>query len=208
MTRVPPLLAVDIAAVGAAVALALIGVIAAGVVLSYFSGVAPVVERHTGRPWKRSAVITRPLLQWERVNLYLALEALRTAVPPGHPVIGMGYWNELTPALAATASRHAPVEYGVRPVSLTASTKVVVSGLYLLAPPGLAPFAAMLSRTSLDVLAPTADDAQKALDAILSEARERNAFRGQVLMVEQAAPAAGRATACCSTARPASARRW
>ncbi len=189
MTRVPPLLAVDVATVGAAVALALIGVIAAGVVYSYFSGVAPVVERHTGRPWKRSAIITRPLLQWERVNLYLALEALRTGVPPARPVIGMGYWNELTPALAANASRHAPVEYSVRPVSLTASTKVVVSGLYLLAPPGLAPFAVMLSRTALDVLAPTADDAQKALDAILAEARERNVFRGQVLMVEQAGPA-------------------
>ncbi|HEX4613034.1 MAG TPA: ATP-binding protein [Urbifossiella sp.] len=189
MSRVPPLLAVDFATVGTAVALVLIGLIAAGVVVSYFAGVSPVVDRHLGRPWKRGAVLTRPLLQWERVNLFLALETLRTETPAARPVIGMAYWNELTPALAANASRHAPVEYSIRPVSLAASTKVVVSGLYLLAPPGQAPFVAMLSRTALDILAPTADDAQKALDRVLAEARARNVFRGQVLMVEQAGPA-------------------
>lgn len=184
-----PLLAVDFTTVGAAVALALIGLVAAGVVVSYFAGVAPVVERHLGRPWKRGTVLTRPLPQWERVNLFLALEALRAETPGGRPVIGMGYWNELVPALAANAARNSPVEYGVRPVSLAATTKVVVSGLYLLAPPGVAPFVAMLSRSSLDLLAPTADDAQKALDRVLAEARARNVFRGQVLMVEQAGPA-------------------
>jgi len=188
MKPLPPLLAVDFATVGAAVALVLIGMVAAGVVVSYFAGVSPVVEKHLGRPWKRGAVITRPLLQWERVNLFLALETLREAAD-SRPVIGMGYWNELTPALAANASRNSPVEYTVRPTSLTNSTKVVVSGLYLLSPPGLAPFVAMLSRTALDILAPTADDAQKALDRVLSEARERNVYRGQVLMVEQAGPA-------------------
>jgi hypothetical protein len=189
MSSPPPLFAVDFATIGAAVALALIGLVAAGVVLSYYTGVSPVVERHLGRPWKRCAVITRPMLQWERVNLFLALEGLRADSPDARPVIGMGYWNELTPALAANAARHSPVEYTVRPTSLTGSTKVVVSGLYLLAPPGLAPFAAMLSRTALDILAPTADDAQKALDRVLAESRERNVFRGQVLMVEQAGPA-------------------
>ncbi|HYH67294.1 MAG TPA: hypothetical protein VD866_21535, partial [Urbifossiella sp.] len=114
MKPLPPLLAVDFATVGAAVALVLIGMVAAGVVVSYFAGVSPVVEKHLGRPWKRGAVITRPLLQWERVNLFLALEALRGDAAGSHPVIGMGYWNELTPALAANASRHSPVEYTVR----------------------------------------------------------------------------------------------
>ena len=189
MNRVPPLLAVDFATVGAAVALVLIGLVAAGVVVSYFAGVSPVVEKHLGRPWKRGAVITKPLLQWERVNLFLALEALREGSPGARPAVGMGYWNELTPALAANASRNSPVEYTVRPTSLTGSTKVVVSGLYLLSPPGLAPFVAMLSRTALDILAPTADDAQHALDRVLTEARDRNVYRGQVLMVEQAGPA-------------------
>lgn len=181
-----PLFAVDFATGGAVVVLLLIALIAAGVVIGYFSGVAPVVNRHLGRPWNRGTILARPLLNWERVNLFLALEALRAETPDAHKLIGMGYYNELTPALAANASRNTPLEYGVRPTSLTESTKVVAAGLYLLRPPGLAPFAAMLSRTSLDVLAATAEDAQKALDRVLAEARHRNVFRGQVLVVEQA----------------------
>lgn len=181
-----PLFAVDFATGGAVVVLLLIGLIAAGVVISYFSGVVPVVNRHLGRPWNRCTLLTRPVLNWERVNLFLALEALRSDTPDAHPVIGMGYYNELAPALSANASRHTPLEYTVRPTSLTETAKVVAAGLYLLRPPGMPPFAAMLSRGSLDVIAPTADDAQKALDRVLAEARKRNVFRGQVLVVEQA----------------------
>lgn len=180
------LFAVDFATVGAVGALVLLGLIAVGVVASYFSGIAPLVNRHLGRPWNRSAVLTRPLLNWERVNLFLALESTRAETPDAPPVIGMGYYNELTPALFANASRHTPLEYVVKPVSLTETTKVVVSGLYLLRPEGTPPFVAMLSRTSLDVIAPTPADAQQALDRILTESRKRNVYRGQVLVVEQA----------------------
>ncbi|MDB5311046.1 MAG: cell division protein FtsH [Gemmataceae bacterium] len=181
-----PLLAVDFATVGAAVALALLGLITAGVVVSYFSGVVPTVNRHLGRPWNRATVLTRPVLNWERVNLFLALEALRAETPDARPVIGLGYFNELTPALSANASRNTPLEFTVRPTSLLGTTKVVAAGLYLLRPPGLPPFGAMLSRTALDVIAPTAEEAQRALDRVLAEARARNVFRGQVLVVEQA----------------------
>jgi hypothetical protein len=181
-----PLFAVDFTTVGAVVALTLLGLIAVGVVLSYFSGVGPVVNRHLGRPWTRAAVLSRPLLNWERVNLYLALEALRAETPDARGVIGMGYYNELTPALAANASRNTPLEFTVRPTSLTESTKVVAAGLYLLRTADLPPFAAMLSRTTLDVMAPTAADAQRALDRVLAEGRKRNVFRGKVLVVEQA----------------------
>jgi hypothetical protein len=180
------LFAVDFATVGAVVALAIVGLIALGVVLSYFSGVGPVVNRHLNRQWGRCTVLNRPMLNWERVNLFLALEGLRTETPNAAPLIGAGYYNELTAVLAANASRHSPVEYTVRPLSLNETTKVVVAGLYLLHPPGLTPFVALLSRTGLDVMAPTAEEAQAALDRILGEARKRNVFRGQVLVVEQA----------------------
>jgi hypothetical protein len=183
----PALLAVDFATVGAVVALVLVGLVALGVLLSYFSGLAPVVNRHLGRPWNRATVLTKPVPNWERVNLYLALEGLRAETPGARPVVGLGYYNELTAALAANAGRHAPLEYTVRPVSLRETAKVVVTGLYLLRPPGLPPFAAFLSRTSLDLIAPTPADAQAALDRVLAEARARNVFRGQVLVVEQAA---------------------
>jgi len=181
-----PLFAVDFTTVGAVVALALLGLVAGGVVLGYFSGVAPVVNRHLGRAWNRGTVLTRPLLNWERVNLYLALETLRAETPAGRGVIGAGYYNELSALLAANASRRTPVEYTVRPTSLTETTKVVVAGLYLLAPAGLPPFVALLSRATLDILAPTAEAAQHALDRVLAEGRRRNVFRGQVLVVEQA----------------------
>lgn len=176
----------DFATVGAVVALALLGLIVLGVVLSYFSGIVPTVNRHLGRPWTRATILTRPLLNWERVNLFLALEAIRTEGPDAKPVIGMGYYNELTAALAANASRNTPIEFTVRATALHQTAKVVNAGLFLLAPPGLAPFAVMLSRGSLDVIAATADDAQQALDRLLAEARKRNVFRGQVLVVEQA----------------------
>jgi hypothetical protein len=180
------LFAVDFATVGAAVALALLGLIAAGVVASYFTGVVPTINRHLGRPWTKATVLTRPVLNWERVNLYLALEALRAETPDARPVIGLGYYNELTPALAANSSRNTPLEYTVRPTGLHETAKVVAAGLYLLRPPDLPPFGAMLSRTSLDVIAPTPEDAQRALDRVLAEARARNVFRGQVLVIEQA----------------------
>src|SRR5439155_16370072 len=121
-----------------------------------------------------------------RVNLFLALDALRAETPDAKPVVGMGYYNELTAALNANASRNTPLEYVVRPTALHQTTKVVTSGLFLLHPPGLAPFAAMLSRNSLDVMATTPQDAQRALDRVLAEARQRNVYRGQVLVVEQA----------------------
>ena len=171
--------------------LLLVLVVVGAVMASYLFAVARVVNGHLGRHWKKAAVLTRPLLNWERVNLFLALEALRDETPDARPVIGMGYYNDLTSALAQGASRNSPVEYAVKPTSLSTSAKVVVSGLYLLRPSGLSPFAALLSRTSLEVMAATAEEAQAALDRILSEAQKRNVFRGQVLVVEQAGFAPG-----------------
>ena len=172
--------------VASAALLLILALIAVGVVANYYSGVVPTVNRHLGLPWKRATVLTRPLLNWERVNLFLALEALREQTPGARRVIGMGYYTELTAALSANASRNSPLEYTVKPVSLTETRKVVTSGLYLLDPEGTGPFGAMLSRESLDVIAATADAAQAALDRVLAEARRRNVFRGQVLVVEQA----------------------
>jgi AAA+ superfamily predicted ATPase len=187
----PLFAAPNLATVGLGIAVFLIAAIGVGVLLSYLGGVAPTVNRHLGVPWNRAAVLTRPLLNWERVNLFLALEALREQTPDARPVIGMGYYADLSGALAQNAARTAPVEYTVKPVGLNETTKVVNSGLYLLAPPGMAPFAALLSRDSLDVMAPTADAAQQALDRVLAEARRRNVYRGQVLVVEQAGLAHG-----------------
>ena len=70
------------------------------------------------------------MLQWERVNLFLALEALRDATPDAAPIISLGYYNELISALTANVSRKAPVEYAVRSTSLTTTTKVIACGLY------------------------------------------------------------------------------
>jgi hypothetical protein len=148
--------------------------------------VVRTVNRHIGRHWKRATIVTRPVLDWERVNLFLALEALRTATPNAPRVFSFSYHNELPAGLNMNVSRVMPVEYAVRPTSLTTTTKVVVCGLYLLHPPGAAPFAALLSRTALEVLAATPEEAQAAHDRILAEAAKRNVYRGQVLVVEQA----------------------
>jgi AAA+ superfamily predicted ATPase len=185
------LAAPDLATVGLGIAVFLIVAIGLGVFVSYLGGIAPTVNRHVGVPWNRATVLTRPLLNWERVNLFLALEALREETPDARGVIGMGYFGDLSGALHQNASRNAPLEYTVRPVGLNATTKVVNSGLYLLRPPGMPAFAAMLSRDSLDVMAATADAAQQALDRVLAEARKRNVYRGQVLVVEQAGLAHG-----------------
>jgi AAA+ superfamily predicted ATPase len=182
----PLVASVETTTVASVAFLLILVLIAVGLVAGYYGSIVPVVNRHLGVPWKRATVLTRPLLNWERVNLFLALEALRGETPAARPVIGTGYHTELTAALASKASRGAPLEYTVRPVSLTQTTKVVNGGLYLLRPPGLGPFVALLSRESLDVMAPTADEAQAALDRVLAEARRRNVYRGQVLVVEQA----------------------
>jgi hypothetical protein len=170
----------------AAALLLILALIVVAVLAAYFGSIVPTVNRHLGLTWKRATVLTRPLLNWERINLFLALEALREQTPAARPVIGVGYHTELATALAGKASRGTPLEYTVRPISLTRTTKVVNAGLYLLRPPGLGPFVAMLSRESLDVMAPTPDAAQAALDVVLAEARRRNVYRGQVLVVEQA----------------------
>ncbi|HJZ55970.1 MAG TPA: hypothetical protein VKE74_13455, partial [Gemmataceae bacterium] len=176
----------DFTTVAAIVALVLLSVLGIGLVIGYFNGIAPAVNRHLGSKWTRATILTRPLMNWERVNLFLALESVRAETPNAHPVIGMGYYNELTPALSANVSRNTPLEYAVKPTALHQTVKVVNAGLYLLHPPAMAPFAAMLSRTSLDVIAATPEDAQRSLDRLLSEARRRNVYRGQVLVVEQA----------------------
>src|SRR5581483_7585651 len=144
------------------------------------------VNRHLGVNWRKATVLNRPLLNWERVNLFLALEQLHKATPNARPVLSLGYHNELAAALQQNTARNAPLEYGVRPVSLTETIKVVSAGLYLLHPPGLPRFAAALTRSSLDVMAATPEEAQACLDRVLAEAKRRNVFRGQVLVVEQA----------------------
>jgi ATP-dependent 26S proteasome regulatory subunit len=153
---------------------------------SHLLSVARLVNRHIGRHWKNATILTRNALAWERVNLFLALESLRSATPNAPRVLSLGCFNEFQPALATNVSRYRPLEYAVRPTSLTTTTKVVVCGVYLLHLPGLPPFAALLSRTALEVLAATPEDAQVALDRILAEAAKQNVYRGQVIVVEQA----------------------
>jgi hypothetical protein len=156
------------------------------VAFSYSMSVARAVNAHVGRHWNRGTILTRPVPNWERVNLFLALEALRADTPNAPRVYSLAYNNELQTALSSNVSRSWPLEYAVRPTSLTATTKVVACGLYLLRPPGMPPFVALLSRVSLEVLAATPDEAQAALDRVLSEAAKRNVYRGQVIVVEQA----------------------
>lgn len=181
-----PLFAVDAGIfIGFGVGL-LILVIISAVIGNYLMSVARAVNGHVGRHWKKATILTRPVLNWERVNLFLALEALREATPDVPRVLSLGYYNDLTSALAGNASRKAPLEFAVKATSLTTNTKVVVCGLYLLKPPGLPPFCALLSRGAMEVLAATPEEAQAALDRIVGEAAKRNVYRGQVLVVEQA----------------------
>lgn len=172
----------------AAVAVLLLGLLAFGIgaAVVRLRSVAHAVSRHVGRPWKQAAVLTRPALNWERVNLFLALEAFRADTPDAPPVLGLGYFNDLSGALRQSVTRNHPVEYAVKATSLTTTTKVVVCGLYFLRVPGVPPFVALLSRNALEVLAATPEDAQAALDRVLSEAAKRNVYRGQVLVIEQA----------------------
>ncbi len=173
-----PFLAGGIVLLFAAIGIAMLG--------NHLMSIARKVNTHIGRHWKSATILTRPMLNWERVNLFLALEALRDATPDAPRVMSLGYHNELSSALSGNQSRIGPLEYAVKATSLTTTTKVVVCGLYLLKPPGLAPFGALLSRTSLEVIAATPKEAQAALDRILSEAAKRNVYRGQVIVVEQA----------------------
>ena len=55
-----------------------------GVASAVMMSVARAVNRHLGRHWKQATVLTRPMLNWERVNLFLALErsATRRPAPP------------------------------------------------------------------------------------------------------------------------------
>lgn len=166
--------------------LLIVAVIAGAVIGNYAMSVARAVNRHVGCHWKKATILTRPVRNWERVNVFLALEALRADTPNASRVLSLGYANEFTSAFANSASRSAPLEYAVKATSLTGTTKVVVCGAFLLKPPGLPPFAALLSRGALEVLAATPEDAQAALDRVLSEAARRNVYRGQVVVVEQA----------------------
>jgi hypothetical protein len=161
------------------------------VIGNYALSVAHAVNRHVGCHWKRATILTRPARNWERVNLFLALEALRADTPDADRVLSLGYANEFTTGFGGGAGRYAPLEYAVKATSLTSTTKVVVCGVYRLKPPGMKPFAALLSRTALEVLAATPEEAQAALDRVLSEAARRNVYRGQVLVVEQAGHALG-----------------
>jgi ATP-dependent 26S proteasome regulatory subunit len=191
MTSDLSLFAVETAPLVAAGVLLLFFAIAAGLVGNHVMSVARAVNRHVGRRWKDATILTRPMLNWERVNLFLALEALRDATPNASRVLSLGYFNDFASALANNANRSAPLEYAVKATSLTTTTKVIVCGVYLLEPPGLAPFAALMSRTAMEVLAATPEAAQAALDRILSEALKRNVYRGQVIVVEQAGYAQG-----------------
>jgi AAA+ superfamily predicted ATPase len=166
--------------------LALIVLIGIGLAVSYLSGVVVPVNRHLGRRWKKATVLTRPLLNWERINLFLALELLHKITPNARPVLSLGYYGELASALQQNLSRNTPLEFVVRNISLTETVKVVSAGLYLLRPPGLPPFAAALTRNALDVMAATPEEAQSCLDRVLAEAKRRNVFRGQVLVIENA----------------------
>jgi hypothetical protein len=179
----------DLPTVAGIVFLTLLVLVGIGILGNYFSGIAVPVNRHIGRRWKKATVLTRPLLQWERINLFLALEELRARTPHARAVLSLGYYGELTSALQQNASRHMPLEYVVRHTSLADTTKVVSAGLYLLHPQGLPPFAAALTRNAFDVMAATPEDAQACLDRVLAEAKKRNIFRGQVLVVEQAGAA-------------------
>ncbi len=169
----------------------LVCIIAGVVIGNHLMAIARAVSRHVGRHWKKATIVSRPMLNWERVNLFLALESLRDATPNARRVFSAGYYNEFTSVLSSQANRSMPLEYAVKATSLTATTKVVVCGVYLLRPPGMPPFAALFSRSALEVLAATPEDAQAALDRVLSEAAKRNVYRGQIIMVEQAGYAQG-----------------
>lgn len=186
-----PLFAVDSGSVFCAFctigALAVGLAIVSAIVRAWMLSVARLVNRHVGCRWDCATILTRPILNWERVNLFLALEGLRKGTPNAPRVFALGHFNGLTAALAQNASRNQPAEYVVKPTSLTETVKVVANGLYLLAPPGSAPFAVMLGLGALEVLAATPEAAQAALDRVLSEAARLSVYRGQVLVVEQAA---------------------
>jgi len=171
--------------------LLILGIIVVAVAVNYLTSVARAVNRHVGCHWKRATILTRPVRNWERVNLFLALDTLRAETPNAYPVYSLGYSNEFTTAFTGNANRNMPLEYAVKATSLTGTTKVVVCGVFLLRPPGLPPFAALLSRGSLEVLAAAPEAAQAALDRVLSEAARRNVYRGQVIVVEQAGYAHG-----------------
>jgi ATP-dependent 26S proteasome regulatory subunit len=181
-----PLFAVETEVLVACGLILFIGVIVGAVVGAQMLSVARPVNQHVGCHWKKATILTRPALHWERVNLFLALEALHAATPNAHRVISLGYINELAAALASQTTRNAPLQYAVRATSLTTTTKVVECGVYFLRPAGMPPFVALLSRTALEVLAATPEAAQRALDHVLAEAQKRNVYRGQVVAIEQA----------------------
>ncbi len=163
---------------------AVAGVVLVAVVANRLAALARVVNRHLGTDWRSGTILTRPVPNWERVNLFLALEALREQAPAAPPVLSFGYYDELAQGLTHGANRRMPLEYAVRATSLATTTKVVAAGLYLLKLPDGAPYVVLLSRGYLEALAATPEAAQAALDRVLHEASKRNVYRGQVVTIE------------------------
>jgi ATP-dependent 26S proteasome regulatory subunit len=166
------------------IVLAVVVVVAIAVAVAKLAALARLVNRHLGTDWRTGTVLTRPVPNWERVNLFLALEALREQDPAAPPVLSFGYYNELAQGLTMGANRQMPLEYAVRATSLTTTTKVVAAGLYFLKLPDGKPFVALLSRGFLETLANTPEESQAALDRVLHEAAKRNVYRGQVVTIE------------------------
>jgi hypothetical protein len=181
-----PLWAVDLSDFAAALVLFALLVILLAILAVYQMSLGRLIHWHLGTSWKKATILRRKVPDWERVNLFLALEALRQATPRARRIYSFGYYEDLTSGLNAKLSRNLPVEYAVKATSLTSDVRVVMSGLYFLRPPGMAPFVVLLSRSAMEVMAATLDEARAAMDRILAEAAKRNVYRGQVLVVEQA----------------------
>jgi len=141
------LFADDLPALGAVCFLICIamGVLACiGLIVRHVFGIVRLVSRHLGLGWKKGTIINHPLLNWERTNIFIALEALLKGTAKPGKVLSLGQHKDLLSALQSNPGYRTPLEFTFSPTSLTTKTKVIVSGLYRLHTPGLPPCVAAL----------------------------------------------------------------
>jgi hypothetical protein len=176
----------EVAAYCFAVAAALLGgagVWAAG--LAFGKGIRRRAAAHLGSGWADAVTVSHTVLGRERVNLQLALDAVRAADPAAPPVLGMGRYGGLYDLVKKNVWP-VPLQFTTLPTSVSTKLPCADNALYFLRLPDGRPFLVLVAahETRLEVLALDPPAATAALDHLLVETGRRNVYRGAVLSVE------------------------
>lgn len=144
-----------------------------------------LAERHIGNNWPAGTVLVERVPTRDRVNLQLAVNALR-ADAPATPY-GVGWFNAVRDAVA-NSKQPVPVRWTSLPNGLSGTEPCAENGVFFLRTPAGVPFLAYLVPGRYEVLAASAGDAKAGLAAVAAEMAARSVYRGRVLSVEPPEP--------------------